>query len=194
MHVNIFTVEQAAALWCGTDPAKLNFVDSFNPSEILAIKQMLFAGIFAKELPADTSTNGLARIGDHSKSLVARTSLEVFARAKNLFPAFLFDTLLPFDDSGQTPAVRLRSVAVKSPDSPPNRGGRPPEYDWDKFTLEIIRRANTPDGLPTTQAELIRDMLEWFTASEGKEPAESAVKSRISKIYRYMDEAKNLWR
>lgn len=57
--------------------------------------------------------------------------------------------------------------------------------------MEIIRRANTPDGLPATQADLIRDMLQWFVETEGKEPAESAVKSRISKIYKYMDEAKN---
>lgn len=67
-----------------------------------------------------------------------------------------------------------------------NKGGRPQEYDWDTFVVEIIRRANTPDGLPETQAELIRDMLTWFSETCGREPAESSVKGRIAKIYQYL--------
>jgi len=72
-----------------------------------------------------------------------------------------------------------------------NRGGRPQEHDWDGFVLEIVRVANQPDGLPDTQAELVRTMLEWFGVRYGREPAESAVKARISKIYNYLAEAKN---
>ncbi|RKE78297.1 hypothetical protein [Rhizobium sp. AG855] len=144
MHVDVFTVEQAAALWCGTDPAKLSPVNSLNRSEILAVKQMLSAAIVTKEMPADTSTNGLAMIGEHSKSLVTRASLEAFARQKNLFPAFLFDTLLPFDKEGQVPSIQFTPASLPLPDPPINRGGRPPEYDWDRFTMEIIRKANTP--------------------------------------------------
>jgi hypothetical protein len=58
--------------------------------------------------------------------------------------------------------------------------------------MEIIRRANLPDGLPDTQADLIRDMLAWFLDATGREPAESAVKQRISKIYAYLREARKL--
>ena len=57
--------------------------------------------------------------------------------------------------------------------------------------MEIIRRANSPDGLPEVQAELIRNLLQWFSDTYGNEPAESAVKQRISKIYKYLNEAKN---
>jgi hypothetical protein len=71
-----------------------------------------------------------------------------------------------------------------------NRGGRPAEYDWDTFVMEVIRRANL-DGLPEKQADLIREMLVWFQTIFGQEPAESAVKKRISKIYSYLAKAKN---
>lgn len=71
-----------------------------------------------------------------------------------------------------------------------NRGGRPSEYDWDSFMLEIIRRANSLDGLPDSQAELVRDMLQWFSITTGLEPAESSIKVRTSKIYKYLNESK----
>ena len=58
--------------------------------------------------------------------------------------------------------------------------------------MEIIRRANLPDGLPETQADLVRDMLAWFLDASGREPAESAVKQRISKIYAHLRQARNL--
>ena len=39
------------------------------------------------------------------------------------------------------------------------KGGRPREYGWDALANEIIRIANSPDGLPETQAELIEDWI-----------------------------------
>ncbi len=112
-----------------------------------------------------------------------------------MFPAFLFDTLAPFESSGtQFPMSGqplVATVQVAAPIAAPNRGGRPAEHDWNTFTMEIIRKANQPDGLPETQAELVREMLMWFQEKYGREPADSAVKDRISKIYRYLHEAKN---
>lgn len=46
MHTEIFTVEQAAALWCGYDPSRLTSIDSMNPPDVLAVKQMLTGEIF----------------------------------------------------------------------------------------------------------------------------------------------------
>lgn len=197
MNVDLFTVEQAAALWIDVDPASVGPLDKHNPSEYSATKQMLTAGILTGELNADTSTNGLRMIGDHSKSLVARADLEAFAKNRNLFPAFLFDTLAPFQRQHNPVAAmsainQPNEVATFEITPSANRGGRPAQYDWDSFTMEIIRRANHPDGLPEKQAYLVRDMLSWFQSRYRQEPAESAVKSRISKIYRYLDEAKNL--
>jgi hypothetical protein len=177
MHVNTFTVAQAAALWCEVDPSRVNTIDDMNPPEYLAVKQMLASAIWRGELRFNAGGN----IRDMSKVLVERTDLQTFARERELFPRFLFDTMATFDG----PVVR-NYAELK------NRGGRPPEYDWDTFIFEIIRRANTPDGLPEKQADLIKSMLLWFQETYGREPAESAVKDRVSKIYRYLAGAKNL--
>lgn len=67
---------------------------------------------------------------------------------------------------------------------------RPPKYDWDLFYAEIIRIANTPDGLPETQATLKDNMLSWFNERFGEEPSDSSVKKKIIKIYKYLDEVK----
>lgn len=194
MNVDLFTVEQASALWIDTDPASIWSGTRYNPPEYAAVIQMLTAGILTGELQVDTSINAFHVIGDHTKSLVSRASLEAFARRKNLFPAFLFDTLAPFQQQSafaSTKMVSLPKIQAPHEPAPVNRGGRPAEYDWDTFTMEIIRRANLPDGLPEKQADLVRDMLSWFQTTYGQEPAESAVKSRISKIYRYLSLAKN---
>lgn len=67
--------------------------------------------------------------------------------------------------------------------------GRKPEYPWDEFYIKIISIANTPDGLPDTQAELIETMLQWcaHTWGEGNEPGHSTIKNRISEIYKKAD-------
>ncbi|MEC5291491.1 hypothetical protein VSX64_12230 [Aurantimonas sp. C2-6-R+9] len=195
MHVSAFTVNQASALWCGVDPASIGSLFIGAPSEAHATKQMLVAAIVGGELKADSSTNSLTFIGDYSGSLVSRHDLEDFARKRKLFPAFLFDTLAPFGASSATPLGQFQASNVIAPrpihSYTGGKGGRPQEYDWNSFMLEIIRRANLPDGLPETQAELIRDMLLWFRDTYDAEPAESSVKSRISKIYGYLGEAKN---
>ena len=126
-------------------------------------------------------------IGDHSKTLVARTDLRALAETKNQRPAFLFDTLLPQEvkhgddvaDDGPAPSRIARS-----------RGGRPLEYDWDAFVIEIIRIADL-DGLPEKQSELKEQLLQWCEDTWGKQPAESSVKSRISHIYNKLGRVKN---
>lgn len=194
MNVDLFTVVQASALWVNADPASLWSGTHFNPPEYAAIKQMLTAGIVTGELPADTSTNVFSAIGDHDKSLVSRTDLEVYARKRKLFPAFLFDTLAPFqqqDAFASLARIERPKTLIQQESTSANRGGRPAQYDWDSFTMEIIHRANLPDGLPEKQADLVREMLSWFQTEYDQEPAESAVKARISKIYKYLDEARN---
>jgi hypothetical protein len=63
-----------------------------------------------------------------------------------------------------------------------NVGGRPPKYDWDAFAREIVRLANTPDGLPKRE-ELHRYMLDWCEKAWGDAPAESTVRERIARLY-----------
>lgn len=193
--VDAFTVDQASALWCGIDPASLRPLDIGTPSEVLAVKQMLTAAITTETLVADSSRNPKNIIGDFSSSVITRENLQEYAKLKKVYPAFLFDTLLPFTGAPTLLETleknRTSETATPSPTKKENRGGRPTEYDWDGFTLEVIRIANTPDGLPETQIELVRAMLDWFVETQGTEPAESSVKARISKIYNHLDKAKN---
>jgi hypothetical protein len=164
---DILTVEQAACLWVGSDPAANPYRRNQDEvTRIAAILQALSGAIATNALAADSSRNALASIGDYSKSLVTRKELQGFAESKGERPRFLFDTLLP-------DATEPRA---------PNKGGRPAEYDWDAFTVEIIRIADL-DALPETQSELVSNMLGWCEQAWGKQPAESSVKARISKIY-----------
>ena len=87
-------------------------------------------------------------------------------------PTAMGGAYISISDDGAAPSEKTRS-----------RGGRPLEYDWNAFFIEIIRIANTPDGLPGKQSELIRDMLYWCENTWGKQPAESAAKQKISEIY-----------
>ena len=186
--VDVFTVDQAAALWCNVDPKIVSPLDLSTPSEVMAIRQLLTGSIVSGDLIADSSKNVLARGGDYSSSLVTRRDLEKFAKLRKQFPAFLFDTLAPFVD----PQGRLeRNPTIPVSTSPQklktNKGERSADVDWDSFTMEIVRIANTPDGLPDTRAELVRIMLLWLLAKYDSKPAESIVKQRISRIYRYLD-------
>jgi hypothetical protein len=63
-----------------------------------------------------------------------------------------------------------------------NLGGRPRKYDWDAFAAEMMRIANTPDGLPDRHT-LTEQMKNWCTENFAEEPADSAIRDRISKLY-----------
>ncbi len=175
--VDTFTVEQAACLWAGIDPSASSYGRSgLEKSQFTPIFQLLSAAIQAGNLPADSSKNTLTLIGNYSKSFVTRDDLMALASSKGQRPTFLFDILMP--------DIRVEVIPEAESALPAkSKGGRPQEYDWDALTIEIIRIANSPDGLPETQAELIEQLLQWCEDTWGKQPAESSVKSRISKIY-----------
>src|SRR5262245_41332456 len=122
-YVDAFRVDQAAALWVGENPARFahRYADDEIQNRIAARKQMLVGGIASGKLHADHSTNGLSIIGDYDSSIVTRDELIRYARAKGLFPAFLFDTIAP------EPEVQ----EVAEDQHPKKKRGRPVEYDWD---------------------------------------------------------------
>ncbi len=186
--VDFLTVRQAACLWFGAEPPESYRVPTGpQKNQIAAIEQMLTGAILSGVLHANASGNPGKIVGDHSRTLVARIDLRALAESKNQRPAFLFDTLLPQEvqhgddvsDDGAAPSRIARS-----------RGGRPPEYDWDAFIIEIIRIADL-DGLPDKQSELKEQLLQWCEDTWGKQPAESSVKSRISDIYNGLGRVKN---
>lgn len=67
--------------------------------------------------------------------------------------------------------------------------GVPPRYDWDTFFGALTRRIHD-NGLPSTQAELVREMLEWFQArSDEHAPDESTVRRKIAVVWRELNRA-----
>jgi hypothetical protein len=69
---------------------------------------------------------------------------------------------------------------------PKHRGGRPRIYGWDDFFIEVIRLANTPDGLPPRQ-ELHQHMLNWALATWESRPADSTIREKIERICSALD-------
>ena len=80
---------------------------------------------------------------------------------------------------------------VKEPQPPGSGGGgRPPKWDWDAFWVEICRIVYL-DGVPSTQAEMVRKIQEWFVQQVDAVPADSEIKKRVSKLFRVIREAEN---
>jgi hypothetical protein len=63
--------------------------------------------------------------------------------------------------------------------------GVPPRYDWDSFFVALARRIFV-QGLPSTQAELVREMLEWFQR-RNDEPDESTVRRKVAMVWRELN-------
>jgi hypothetical protein len=95
-----------------------------------------------------------------------------FGRGKN---AHLFASradaarFWPWDDPYGSKRVTGRKVLP----------GAPPIYHWEKAYIEAVRYIHE-NGLPKSQAELVRHMLEWFGEPE---PSESQVKEHIGPLY-----------
>ena len=70
-----------------------------------------------------------------------------------------------------------------STDKPARRPGRPIIHDWEGFWIEAVRLADM-DGLPDSQADFVRHMLDWFERTRGAAPVDSQVKEKASKLYR----------
>jgi hypothetical protein len=47
--------------------------------------------------------------------------------------------------------------------------GAPPKHDWDAFAGAIARRVHD-HGMPVSQGELVRDMMDWFAGRESLPP------------------------
>jgi hypothetical protein len=62
------------------------------------------------------------------------------------------------------------------------RSGRPPRYDWLEFAKEVVRIANTPDGLPDREA-MQRHMMAWCRKTWGKSPHPATVRHALQKLW-----------
>jgi hypothetical protein len=68
-------------------------------------------------------------------------------------------------------------------DCPPG-AGTPPKHDWDAF-VGAISRCVHDHGMPVSQGELMRDMMEWFAGREDLPPPdERTVRRKVSAIWK----------
>ncbi len=66
---------------------------------------------------------------------------------------------------------------------PPGTYG-PPKHDWEAFVVAIARRMRDR-GIPVSQGELVRDMMDWFPGREDfPPPDERTVRRKVSAIWR----------
>ena len=79
--------------------------------------------------------------------------------------------------------IRRQAKAKRPP-------GRPQKYDWHAFWREIVMVANGLDGLPETQAELAKHMLEWCQTNWEEEPTSSVIREHIAPLYNKGDAGK----
>lgn len=67
--------------------------------------------------------------------------------------------------------------------------GAPPKYDWDKFFVAITRRVYD-QRLPSSQNELVREMLDWFQSRHDQHtPDESTVRRKVALVWRELNRA-----
>jgi hypothetical protein len=66
--------------------------------------------------------------------------------------------------------------------APKGKRGRKPKWDWDGAAREMMRIADSLDGLPKVQADLERLITDWFESNnEGRSPAESEIRKFVVK-------------
>ena len=69
----------------------------------------------------------------------------------------------------------------RSDRAPKGTPGRTPTWDWDAARREMMRLANSPDGLPEPQAEIEKHIAKWFVTKTRSHPAESTIRVFIGK-------------
>lgn len=82
----------------------------------------------------------------------------------------------------------------EGPAFPRARKGKPGRqriWNWDAANRDMIRLANTPDGLPSPQAAIEKHIQNWFLAHYNDSPAESQIRKfvvdRLPENYRDED-------
>jgi hypothetical protein len=91
-------------------------------------------------------------------------------------------------DSGDGNGANLQEVhAARAQERrispPPTKPGRPQQYDHHELYAEIARIIYT-DGLPETQAELIRKIQDLYQQKYESEPGTSTLKHMVSQIWK----------
>jgi len=197
--VDVFTIGQAAYLWHELDPPAGEVRERYQgrPPAVAAVMQALMGALAAKNIVGEWHDPVAEIRKDPFRVSVSRADLISFAKLKNVYPAFLFDTVAPPHTNppvtlaGQSVSTGRGLVDVQGSTDrdgtvSSRKRGRPEGYDWNACVGEIVRLADM-DGLPVTQAELLRHLQGWFIDQFDDCPSDSVLKSRISSIYQYLE-------
>ena len=65
------------------------------------------------------------------------------------------------------------------------RGGRPAQYDWDAFWIEVCRRLYE-NGPPKTQSQLVDEMLNWFIDRGDENIDQRTIQKKIAKLLKVL--------
>lgn len=89
---------------------------------------------------------------------------------------------LEFDSAYSSEFAEKIAAPIEETSTLRKGGGRPRKWDWDGFAHEVWARLFA-NGLPTSQAHLEREMLEWFEANNsGAAPSPSQVREHVAPI------------
>jgi hypothetical protein len=84
-----------------------------------------------------------------------------------------------FDASGADNATKGPSPTKRTAGP-----GAPPKHDWDAFARAIARRVHD-HGMPVSQGELVRNMMDWFAGlMDFTQPDERTVRRKVSAIWK----------
>lgn len=172
-----FTLVEAAALWCGIDPSRVNSrFPHLLPPEMVPVLKFIEDAHKTRVRPLinnlGLSTGELLKMR-HIKSHVSRQWLEELALSKNVRPAFLFDTVRP----DQVPEMAVKTVQIMT-----GAPGRPSSMHL--IEAEFDRRISI-NQFEKTLAEEARHLRNWFSNNyaDCPLPTEKTICNRLRTKY-----------
>ena len=81
----------------------------------------------------------------------------------------------------ETKQAPVQSPPARTTRRPPGPGASA-KHDWDGFYMELFRNVYE-NGLPSSQALLVRMLLDWFHATSKQPPDESTVRKKVSRFW-----------
>jgi hypothetical protein len=73
-------------------------------------------------------------------------------------------------------------VSPMAASADPDKESRLPKFNWDQFWIEIVRLANTAEGLPNDRDELHRRMTDFCAARFSDPPAAAALRDKLAML------------
>lgn len=94
--------------------------------------------------------------------------------------SFSYDEIEVRDDNNFKRFTRGERLAEEESSSQ-RSGGRPPSWDWDEIWTYVCLRIAT-DKRPRSLSQLVAEVAEFCERKYGREPAESTLKGKFSKL------------